>query len=362
MSEYDNSESKARWREYVEPDCLDVDDEPEVKNSWGKYGGYELVGNGVVTNSNLNDRLACGKFYGFKGCVHTEWHDHVSLDGVNHCGMVYVKKRFHFCNNPRCPICYKRGWAVREAFNIQERVEGSSERFGQAEHIIASVPECDYGLSFEGLRKKAFNALMSRGVLGGVLIFHAFRYRSYYYSVRLRLPMGWYWSPHYHCIGFIKGGYGKCRGCSNSDGDGGIFSREKCLCCDGFEGLTRRQYDKDSFIVKVKAERKTICGTAWYQLNHSSIKPDVKRFHVATWFGVCSYRKLKLKKQDKMGVDAERCPICGAELVKLRYLGFDLERILSQFWIREFEEPAFEKESGNPIWVERESGSHRFSE
>jgi hypothetical protein len=45
------------------------------------------------------------------------------------------------------------------------------------------------------------------------------------------------------------------------------------------------------------------------QLNHASVKRGVKRFHVATWWGVCSYRKLKLKKGDRIRRNV--CPICG---------------------------------------------------
>lgn len=41
-------------------------------------------------------------------------------------------------------------------------------------------------------------------------------------------------------------------------------------------------------------ERRTVGGTAWYQLNHATVKVGVKCFRVVTWFGVCSYRKLKV--------------------------------------------------------------------
>ena len=52
-----------------------------------------------------------------------------------------------------------------------------------------------------------------------------------------------------------------------------------------------------------------------------------------------------------------RCPICGMELVRLRYMGFDFDKIMREFWIREFEDDAFES-SGNPIWVEAVSGRY----
>jgi len=87
------------------------------------------------------------------------------------------------------------------------------------------------------------------------------------------------------------------------------------LC--GFEGRTRRAFDKDGYIVKVLGKRKTVGGTAWYQLNHASLVNGVNRFHVATWFGVCSYRRLKVTVEYKKNV----CPICRHDLLEIRYLG-----------------------------------------
>jgi len=106
---------------------------------------------------------------------------------------------------------------------------------------------------------------------------------------------------------------------------------------------------------KVFAERKTVFGTAWYQLNHSSYKVDVKRFHIATWFGVCSYRKLKVtvKKRKKL------CPICDEDLVKLYHFG-------SKFIVKNKDASCYEGEfiddlygsDGLPNWVEAGSGSY----
>ena len=135
--------------------------------------------------------------------------------------------------------------------------------------------------------------------IGGCLIFHAFRFNN----VRL-----WYWSPHFHVLGVIKGGCG-CRSCNHELGD--------CRSYSGFNGREVRGFEKDGYIVKVMGERKTIFGTAWYQLNHSTIRTNVKRPHACTWFGVCSYRKLKVKVEKRNSL----CPICGEELVKLHYFG-----------------------------------------
>ena len=72
----------------------------------------------------------------------------------------------------------------------------------------------------------------------------------------------------------------KCRHCRDKICIGnGNFNR-----CNGFEAGTRRLNVNDGYIVKVLGSRKTIFGTAWYQLNHASVKKGVSRFHVATWF------------------------------------------------------------------------------
>ena len=279
-----------------------------ITNEFWSYGDFELVGHGKQTNEN------CGRFVSFKGCLHTELHDKTTLDGVNYKGKVFVRKVHASCDKPTCPVCYKSGWAVREADRITQRIREASKTAGVAEHIIVSVPKVDYGLDFEKLRLKAVKVLSSRGVIGGVLIFHGFRYRSYdVYNNGIRNMRGWYWSPHFHCIGFILNGYAQCRRCPKFEAKSVIT----CAGCDGFEARTRRLFEKDGYIVKVKGERKTIMGTAWYQLNHSSVKRNVARFHVATWFGTCSYRKLKVTIEKRKEV----CPICQKELVPLRYLG-----------------------------------------
>lgn len=280
-----------------------------IQNEFWSYGEYELVGHGKITSPS------CGKFLGFQGCARVELHNKVTLDGVNYSGKVYARKVHCTCHKPTCPVCYKHGWAVREAKAIAERLVECSKRFGQVEHIIVSVPKRDYGLSLDSLRQKAVHVVMKkRGIIGGVIIFHGFRYRNR--DVLLNgvfNPHGWYWSPHFHVLGYILGGYGKCRSCESMNN--GTYA--KCRGCKGFEGKTRRCYEKDGYIVKVKDKRKTVAGTAWYQLNHASLKRNSARFHVATWFGVCSYRKLKITRELKK----EICPICGHDLERLRYTG-----------------------------------------
>jgi hypothetical protein len=128
-----------------------------------------------------------------------------------------------------------------------------------------------------------------------------------------------------------------------------------CVGCDGFESRTRKFFEKDGYIVKVLGKRKTAFGTAWYQLNHSTIRTNVKRPHACTWFGVCSYRKLKVKVEKRKSL----CPICGEELVKLHYLG--VRRIVkerdSPEYVGSFVDDLVDSD-GSLNWVEAHSGSY----
>jgi hypothetical protein len=305
----------------------DFDEEP-VESSYGSYGSFQLVGHGNITSD------ACGRWLRFKGCIRTDLHDHISLSGENFKGKVFVRVVHHSCDKPSCPVCFKSGWAVRQAGKIEGRLAQASKRFGQVEHIVASVPVRDYGLSFEALRLNVAKALYARGVVGGVLIFHGFRYN---------LRHAWYWSPHFHVLGYILGGYG-CRGC-----------KKGCVGCNGFEGRTRREFQKDGYIVKVLDKRKTVFGTAWYQLNHATIKPDVRRFHVATWFGNCSYHKLKVTVEKRKDL----CPICSEELAKLRHLGVGcIVKVKGEEgYVGSFVDDLVGAD-GSPNWCEASSGGY----
>jgi len=307
----------------------DVDEEPLVSSGWASHGDYVLVGQSPATSK------FCGTFLHLKGCPRVDLHRIRTLDGVNYTNKIYLRKIHSWCNKPSCKICFKKGWAVREAERIEARLKSLSVKFGEPEHIVVSVPSRDYDMDFVELRRKSYEVVKKRGVLGGVMIFHGFRFNTSRY---------WYFSAHWHCIGFIRGGFRKCRRCRSPVcmGEGNF------LKCDGFEARTRRIFQKDGYIVKVLAKRKTIFGTAWYQLNHASIKVGVKRFHVATWFGVASYVKAKVEAVKNKVV----CPICQHDLVRLRYNGvkhFETDRLAVGFIQDSFEDYL---EDGRCVWVE----------
>ena len=313
----------------VLPDGLkdDFDEEPtSTHDVYGTYGNFQLVGHGKVTNEY------CGKFLRYKGCLRVDLHNIITLEGKNFKGKIFKRKVHHFCHKPSCPVCFKSGWAIRQAGNIEGRLAEASKRFGLVEHIVCSVPVRDYGLSYKNLRKKVVKILTERGIVGGCPIFHGFRYN---------LRKHWYWSPHFHVLGFVLGGYSRCRNCKN---------KWNCRAgCGGFDDRSYQNFLKDGYYVKVLGKRKTVFGTAWYQLNHASIDISKKRFHVATWFGVCSYRKLKITVEKRKAL----CPICQHDLVDLLYSG---NKPLSCSHERDSLEDLVE--DGRVVWVERE---HKYS-
>lgn len=147
-----------------------------------------------------------------------------------------------------------------------------------------------------------------------------------------------FFSPHWHFLGFVVPSYGRCRRCT----DRGCVGRNKeFLRCDGFEAVVRRMGEQDGFIVKVfgrrakawkryvfdgkmvtvPSDKDNVFGTLSYQLSHAGFVVGSKRATVVRWFGVCSYRKLKVTVERRKRL----CPICDAEFVQIRRLGFDVD-------------------------------------
>jgi len=174
------------------------------------------------------------------------------------------------------------------------------------------------------LHAKALKSLRARGVIGGALIFHAFRYHGFQEWKNLDTldeSLGWYFSPHWHALAIFEHSYNRCRDCPDflcwwSHG-GNTHGCKREVKCDGFEQLTRDVNKVDNTICKVEGVRRTIVGTLWYQLNHSSIRTGGKRFYPLTWFGVASYHKLHFVPEKEKMV----CPLCGLPLVRIRYSG-----------------------------------------
>jgi hypothetical protein len=249
------------------------------------------VGRGLPTSDH------CGRHISFLVCDNVAGHEGVVVKGVDYTGMLAVTHEHVFCNRPSCCVCFIRGWSLRSARSLEGRLNVLVERgYGDPEHIMVSVPEKDRHLSEAEMRERCRVAMLERGVLGGVMLFHAFRINREKGVLEH--------SPHYHSVGFIRGGFDVCRDC--------LHVREDCNECPCFKGREVRAYAKDGYIVKVGDKRKTVFGTLFYQLNHSSIRVGLKRFHISTWFGIAGNRKLKGKRVKPIHV----CPVCAVKEVR----------------------------------------------
>jgi hypothetical protein len=298
-----------------------------VIDSSGFGVNFQRAGLGVKTNEY------CGNFSHNVGCSRVELHNLIASKGGMYKGKPIGKDKVfnhkvHFsCGKLSCPVCYTSA-AVREARKVDGRLKEGSKRFGDVEHIMASLPKKDYGLSYEAMRKRVHEILAIRGVEGGNMIFHGHRGH---------LP-NQYWSPHFHVLGFVSGGYARCRECNR---------KSNCLKgCGGFDDTSYQNFLKDGYYVKVLGKRKTVLGTAWYELTHASIDVTKKRFHVSTWFGVMGYRNFKVKVEKHK----DACPICQYEVGKQRYNGmkhFCLDKDSPDYKSSSLEDYY---EDGVPVW------------
>ncbi len=284
----------------------------DVSNSFCRSYGYGLVGSGQRTN------VDCGRYVFDMICCRTSLHK-------EHPNMVFRHMVSHHCYNWRCPVCYYYGSAVREAGRIKQRLVKASELLGLSFEVgTVSVPERFWRSSEAVIRRESLKALVARGFHDGCLVFHPLRYRSSRKVKGVFHMAEWYPGLHFHFLAFRKDSYDTCRSCEhfNPWGSKSVKGRtgytnhggSACLDCEHFEGLTRRLNEKDGFIVKVfdKRGNDRIFSTALYELSHAGFKLDCERVHIVTWFGDCSYRKLKVEIEPEPLV----CPECKSELVK----------------------------------------------
>ena len=275
----------------------------------------------------------CSQWRSFSVCYNIEGHDGKFLNNVDVTGKVVVKHNHWWCNRSSCPKCFIRGWSVRGARAIGGRLSTGVKRgLGKVEHVVVSVAIADRGLPESVFRKKCRDALRDRGVDGGGMVFHGFRIS------RERGCL--VWSPHYHTLCYILGGFDRCREC--------VHKREDCSVCDGFKGREVRGYKKDGYLVKVLPERLTITGSAFYLLNHGTLRLGIKRFCVVTWFGSCASYKFKSEK----AMVESTCPVCGEDMVKSMYKGsrFIVKDIGSCDYVPVFVDDEF-NENGEPNYV-----------
>jgi hypothetical protein len=188
-------------------------------------------------------------------------------------------------------VCYEKA-AGLEAHRIAYRLAAVGRSFGRVIHLVASPSKADWGLDYRKLRSKAYKIAKRAHFKGGSCIFHPFRKHP---------RNGWYFSPHFHFLGY------------------------------GWVVWSREDFERFGWVVKNQRVRRTIEGTAFYQLTHCGVYSKksesldgrlYREVHSVTWFGKLAYNRLRIEKE----AEKERvCPICGLELVPLLNLGPPLE-------------------------------------
>ena len=230
------------------------------------YEGWSLAGHGEPYHD-------CGSFWS-EGCLNTEGHIQDSLDVVSPVGMAYIKRVKRSCGRLGCPVCYESA-SYRESLKIEFRLK---QKKGRIIHFIVSPPRSLWFLSVKKMRCKAYRVAKKVGFKGGSCIFHP--YRKDFFTNK------WYFSPHFHMIGH------------------------------GWIHSVKEEYEKNGWVAKNLGVRKSIQGTAFYQLSHAGVH---KRHHTITWFGHVAYNNFKAEPLPKP--DPELCPWCKNELQKVVWEG-----------------------------------------
>jgi len=237
-------------------------------------------------------RPFCGFLKLWRVCRKKHLHKGVVFDGADFTDKSVVSAAHFWCKNWHCTKCFLHGACVTGAQRIEARLNAFVENgFGKVEHVILSVPKNLQHLSMREIFKLATVVAKDRGVFG-VLIFH-----GRFIDVE-RGGLGW--RAHLHLLGFVEGGFDRCRRC--------VHNRDDCAGCDGFKGREVRGFAKDSWIVKVADERKSVFATSWYQLNHHTVSVGLRRVHSVRWIGKCGNRMLR--HQYSKARSKYPCPVC----------------------------------------------------
>lgn len=223
---------------------------PSISRAWvlpdERIAGWGLPGHGDAHSD-------CGTFFTLV-CLE----DHSN-------GLDFAKRVPNLCYRPSCPVCFK-AWIARATARVVYRFGQYSTRRSPI-HVTASVPRSLWGLSPSRLRLIAYRVVKKTGLYGGCCIFHPFRQDEY--------NLSWYYSPHFHYIGF---------GWISNAGD---------------------EYRSSGWIVKNIGVRDSIEATVYYQLTHCGVWYGEGRKHSVTWFGSMSYGELSIVPMPKKGTT---CP------------------------------------------------------
>jgi hypothetical protein len=229
-----------------------------------QIGGWGLPGHGQQKDT-------CGTFF-MKGCLNLSEHPD---------GLAVFKPMVRRCFDPKCPEDW-HFWALRGADRIAVQIEDFAKKnpwVGKPIHHVVSVPKKDWHLSKSELCKKAYHVAKRTGFLGGSVIYHPFRESD---------DSRWYFSPHFHLIGF------------------------------GWIKDTDKEFKRSGWISHNERVRKSVFGTAFYQLTHCGVWYGSGKKCSITWFGCMAYSKFKREKSIR---DQVFCPYCGEPMETLIYIG-----------------------------------------
>lgn len=267
------------------------------------YGGYfsdpeflvdfPLVGS---RDERTNERC-CSPSGALLACMNSSGHTGVlvpdgvlgqrSLDGCCLKRMAVLKVLVFHCTDPLCPVC-SRHWANLQCaravgrFDVFEKSDKFVLGLGLV-HVTVSVPFKDYHLDLVVLRKRSVSKAVLAGLVGSMCIFHPKRWNHV-------LKM-WYFSPHFHFLGYASGGWLDGAVCKRIEADSGYLVKNLGL--------------RGSSIDRVR--------TIMYILSHAGV--PFGSHHAVTWFGSLSYRRVLVPKFVKV---PEKCPLCNHDCVHVK--------------------------------------------
>lgn len=275
-----------------------------------------------------NPRRSCGKVLPI-GCDNFNHH----VGGVGHANLMVLG-----CKRLGCPICYETASSHRSmviTLRFAKKVIGdtsflrdiakqsqyeSKQKMKQKvvdyvekrikrsniyniKHVVASPPQdsvWDNKKYFDVNRKQAYSLLKKCGVRGGVLFPHPYRLKCAdcdYHPIpdhRQECPnchsdrFIWYFSPHYHIIGY------------------------------GWVKNTKKTFQSTGWVIKNLGIRKSIYSTAQYILSHAGVN---RRSLSINWFG--ELNRQKLGKTPRLPTIKQCCHECYKPYTLLQWQRLD---------------------------------------
>ncbi len=249
----------------------------------------------------------CGKWK-YRGCL--EQHGRkldvgqLDLSGIPTKSKDIVDAYRLSCGNLSCPVCYEKA-AAKQALKMANRIRQFKRKYGKTKYYHWAVSPSDEDISkldLDQLWKKAQKVSKMAGIQGGCIIFHHLRgYNENDLAEDVAAgsswktaPAAWYLSPHFHVIGV------------------GFTSKKKI----------RHMHEETGWVVVNLGERSSVRSTALYQLSHAYVP---EKGHAIRWFGCLSYNKLKVQP---LPPEDHRCPECGSEFRKLKFVSSEAEVIV----------------------------------